>query len=443
MDIKSLEEVHKNLVAKEKETRQKHAIYKLPEAFSSDEKRQRAYKPQVVSLGPYHHHRDNDLKAMEEHKERAQRHFLVRTKKRICDYLNALNGGGEVVRQLTEAYKDLEKEWKEDKERFLKLMLLDGCFLREVLRTDSPSTLEGYDDSDPIFSRHGILSNMPRIKRDMLMVENQIPLLVIKKLLAVERGIVDPQCEKSLDQEVNGMVLSFFGLELGDPNAALGLHVLDVVREGMIRSISSSRDAKQSGSSSNSNKVIWPATQLRRAGIKFRKSESPSLVNVKFEIKRNIVLRKGILWLPQMLVDDSTESKFLNLMAFEHLHVGAGNEVRSYVAFMDNIIDSQEDVILLSQSNIIKNFVGTDQAVADLFNGLSHDVSIDPGSELRGVHDTVTDYCEKPWNQHCAELRQSHFSTPWSVIAVVAASIVLIITIFQFVFMFLSYYIHK
>ncbi|KAL6003621.1 hypothetical protein ACLOJK_023854 [Asimina triloba] len=221
-----------------------------------------------------------------------------------------------------------------------------------------------------------------------------------------------------------------------DDHDVWGLHVLDVVRKSMIKDMKGGR-GRLGGS--NSNDVIWPATQLEEAGIQFRKSDGTSLKDIAFQEG----LLRATLSLPQLLVDDATESKFLNLMAFEHLHTGSGKEVSSYVCFMDNIIDSDKDVSLLSKNDIIKNFVGTDQAVADLFNGISHDVSIDPASNLGTVHRNVTRYCNDPCNKHCANLKHGYFNTPWSAIAFVAASVALIITIIQFVYTFLTYYIHE
>ncbi|KAL6003620.1 hypothetical protein ACLOJK_023853 [Asimina triloba] len=184
----------------------KHSIYKLPKGFLWDERRVQAYKPQVVSLGPYHHGEEQVL-AMEEHKRRALRRLLVRSKKSVKEYREALKQG-VVLQQLMDSYKDLDKAWREDEERFLKLMILDGCFMMEVMRlitfdhASSSSSMSQqqeqgagyeYDANDPIFSYQGLLSNLPRIKRDMLMLENQIPLLVLHRLYAVQKGLIHEQ----------------------------------------------------------------------------------------------------------------------------------------------------------------------------------------------------------------------------------------------------------
>ncbi|KAI3891935.1 hypothetical protein MKX03_031593, partial [Papaver bracteatum] len=66
------------------------------------------------------------------------------------------------------------------------------------------------------------------------------------------------------------------------------------------------------------------------------------------------------------MVDDTTESTFLNLIAYERFHVGEGSEVNACIFFMDRIIDSSKDVSLLHSKGIIKNALGSDKEVAKL-----------------------------------------------------------------------------
>ena len=67
--------------------------------------------------------------------------------------------------------------------------------------------------------------------------------------------------------------------------------------------------------------IIRSATELHEAGIWFKKSKTKSLRDITFSYAC------GILKLPIMVVDDTTESILLNIIAFERLHVGASNEV--------------------------------------------------------------------------------------------------------------------
>ncbi|XP_058096155.1 UPF0481 protein At3g47200-like [Magnolia sinica] len=444
----------------------KRSIYKIAENFGNPERKE-AYKPKLVSFGPYHHG-ESQLKPVEEHKYRVLIHFLGRANKSACDCVAAVGG---VVQQLMDSYDQLAEEWR-DRKRFLQLMIQDGCFMIEILRNVGESG-SGYSDDDPIFSNHARLCNLPRIKRDMLMIENQLPLLLLKTLLAFE-------ARSPPDEEyINKLVMKLF-----DPGWSTGIigqrhHVLDVVRESMLqvtvpvrRSICSrNRSMGQSTSpqifnrsgqpdastgqnmcqppfelckrtsqiENDKHEVIWPVTQLHEAGIRFKKIENTqSLKSIKFD--KGFLFLPGTLSLPVIEVDDATESKFLNLIAFEQLHAGAGSEVSSYVSFMDNIIDTEKDVILLNKKGIIKNFVGTDEAVAKLFNGIAYDVPIDPNSSLGNVHKDVTDYCKSYCRQSFANLWHTYFSSPWSCISLFAAIFLLCLTVTLAVYQILDFY---
>jgi hypothetical protein len=165
----------------EMERWKKRSIYKVPACVR--DLNTKAYIPQAVSFGPYHHGKKH-LNQMEEHKHRALLHFLKRCRKPIELFINAL---AQVVQELKDSYEPLDPVWKDDTSRFVQLMILDGCFMLEILRT-STSVLDDYAPNDPIFSNHGKLYLMPYIKRDMLMLENQLPMLVLDRLVHVENN---------------------------------------------------------------------------------------------------------------------------------------------------------------------------------------------------------------------------------------------------------------
>jgi hypothetical protein len=160
----------------------KHFIYRVP-AHVRNGKHASPYGPQLVSLGPFH--RDNpDLPPMDEPKQRALLHLLRRTGRPVRDLVAALE---EVAERLEDAYMDLEDGWLRDRDGFLRVMVMDGCFLLEVMRT-ADGAAGDYAPNDPIFSRHGDLYMFPYVRRDMLMIENQLPLLVLQRLAAALHG---------------------------------------------------------------------------------------------------------------------------------------------------------------------------------------------------------------------------------------------------------------
>lgn len=156
----------------------KRSIYHLP-AFSKLSKASTVLTPQVVSFGPYHHGEPN-LKLVEHYKRKTLLYFLHDAKLRPGNVINAMKG---VVEELQAHYEYLEDKWK-NKMEFVKLMVTDGCFMLELLRGD----FSKFPTNDPIFGDHAASHIIPHIKKDMLMLENQLPLLVLKTLLLEERS---------------------------------------------------------------------------------------------------------------------------------------------------------------------------------------------------------------------------------------------------------------
>ncbi|RLM68855.1 UPF0481 protein [Panicum miliaceum] len=220
------------------------------------------------------------------------------------------------------------------------------------------------------------------------------------------------------DDVFNRMVLRFMSptSRLPPAGSSLGLHPLDVRRRSMLHG--PYQDSPRSRDIVPETDIIRSALEMYEAGIRFRKSNTDSLYNIRF--------RHGVLTMPAVSVDDSTEYMFLNMMAFERLHVGAGNDVTAYIFFMNNIIDSAKDVALLSTSGIIQNAVGSDKAVAQLFNSNSKDV--------------VNAYCRKPWNLWRANLIHTYFRSPWAFMSLAAAVFLLVMTVMQTVYTVLPYY---
>ncbi|KAI3412364.1 Glycerophosphodiester phosphodiesterase [Psidium guajava] len=413
----------KRMPVDEQKIWEKRCVYKVPACVTDLNKK--AYQPQAVSFGPYHHGEDR-LHPMEEHKHRALLHFLKRSGKRLEPFLESLR---EVARDLEESYEALDPKWKEGGSegagRFLELMITDGCFMLEILKMGT-EVVDGYAPNDPIFSNHGKLYIMPYIRRDMLMLENQLPMLVLYRLVTVESD------GKKDDEFVNKLILKF--CSTGARIAKLGkcLHVLDVFRKSMLTEPKKKvRHEHVKMGHDGSEEIIRSATELDEAGIRFKKSKTDSLKDISFS--------KGVLRLPMIVVDDTTESMFLNLIAFERFHVGAGNEVTSYIFFMDNIIDNERDVALLHARGIIQNAIGSDRAVAKLFNSLSKDVTLEPDSTLDAVHKKVSRYCKKPWNVWRSNLIHTYFRNPWAILSLIAAIFLFALTIIQTVYAVLSY----
>lgn len=163
------------------------SIYRVPEWLNRMTKRE-AYQPQVVSLGPFHHGKLH-LQPMEEHKRRLMLHMVSRSGKPFAQFVEAIK---DVAEKLQDAYDGLEEEWcgGENTDRFVEVMVTDGAFLLEMMSVVTSARLPAdYAPCyDPIFGRDSILSLWVPFQSDIILVENQVPLLALHTLEAVRRG---------------------------------------------------------------------------------------------------------------------------------------------------------------------------------------------------------------------------------------------------------------
>lgn len=403
----------------------KRSIYQLPASFTYLNKS--AYMPQTVSFGPYHHGQEH-LQPMEEHKHRALLHFLKRSNKPVDCYIESL---APVMQDLKDSYDSLDAVWQQNTDAFLQLMILDGCFMLEILRVvardrtrsiRSSLALE-YPSNDPIFSDHAKLYIMPNIKRDILLLENQLPMLVLHSLLAVQNDKIQRE------DYLHNLILDFCSPSAPVLNLGKRLHMLDAHRACLLfdwRGRSPRLKTYALGKIQVFDMINRSASELKKARIRFRRSKTRSLIDISFH--------DGILNLPLVIVDDITESMFRNLIAFERYHIGAGTEVTSYIFFMSNIIDNATDVSILHEKCIIQNFIGSDEDVAKLFSSFSKDTRLDPDSTLYDVHICIESYCRKPWNEWRATLIYSYFRNLIHTTTVVAGIVLFALTAIQTVF---------
>ncbi|KAL2519681.1 Plant protein of unknown function (DUF247) [Abeliophyllum distichum] len=203
------------------------------------------------------------------------------------------------------------------------------------------------------------------------------------------------------------LILLFVSPHPFDPATYLGksLHILDVYRKSLflVKSFRTKRRHKRRHWESD---YLTPtATELNEAGIRLRMSQYKSLTNISFHGE--------VLKIPSITVDEETERLFLNMMAFERSHLGAGNEVTAYIFFMSSIIKSAEDAELLKQHGIIYNVTGSSQDVANLFRSLSKGITLDPETELDSVHIEVSNRLKnifrKKWNECFSNLMNTLF----------------------------------
>ncbi|GJX94242.1 UPF0481 protein-like protein [Tanacetum coccineum] len=429
------EELKRARLDNEAVSARKTCIYKVPRYLREAD--QKSYTPSVVSIGPYH--RQNDLLfPMERHKWRAFYQTISRHKHDFKLYFDS------VANLEAKARGSYEGEINLKTNDFVKMMVLDGCFILELFRgmKDGFEKL-GYAKGDPVFSICGTLDS---IRRDMVKLENQIPMYILDALLTLQTG--DSHDTNALVKMGN----TFFAplIPTDEPfhkdkefsSDPLPLHCLHLFREGLVNKgiILPKRTKKLWKRRLSRNVVGKPTTQitycvsqLRDSGIRFRKRETDQFWDIKY--------KDSILEIPRILIHEGTKSIFRNLVAFEECHPECSNEITAYLIFMNNLIDSAVDVGFLHYKGIIEHWLGNDNDVADLFNRLCQEVVADlNNSYLSGLTDKINNCRDNRWTTWTADLRHKYFQNPWATFSVIAAMVLLLITILQTFYTVFPYY---
>ncbi|XP_052211072.1 UPF0481 protein At3g47200-like [Diospyros lotus] len=421
----------------------KSSIYRVPPHIL--QRKKEAFQPKLVSFGPYHHG-ERDLMPMEAHKQRALRQFLSRTRKTQDEISKCV---ARVAQELQGSYDSLDPKWQgqDNTKEFVQLMILDGCFMLEILASPKSSQLFGdlgYPQDDPIFSDHGNVCVMPLINSDMLLLENQLPMQLLLELSVIATGKAKGEIFKLLKE----MIIKFCLRDAykHDPTSTSGntLHVLDLCRKSLIYIPAGHKPGKHhdvekgsnhdSGVNTSAYSVLRSAMELGEAGIRFRKSKTNSLRDISFGFP-------GTLSLPEIAIDDDTESMFLNLIAFECCHVGAGHEIISFICFMDRIIDDGKDIGLLRDKRILRNLTGSDADAAELFNRMSKDLTFDRNDkQLQEVCAAMVKYSSRYVNKCWGILYGTYLKHPWAIISTLAAIIIFVLTAMEASYAVMSYH---
>ncbi|KAG8089946.1 hypothetical protein GUJ93_ZPchr0011g28076 [Zizania palustris] len=413
-----------------------HSIYRVPEYIKSRTKRHAyAYRPQLVSLGPFHHGQSL-LLPMEPHKSRAVEQLVKRSGKPPQEFIVAV----EISDQLCDAYENLHETWRQDRQRFVKLMVTDGCFFLEVMRMFQlkGKVEKDYGSDDPFFSKHGYLYLRDEIISDMLLIENQLPFLLLQKLMYVACypntfQMLD-DCWTKHEEQTNKQMQTFLHniLTPASPiNGHLGchLHPLDILHKSVC-------GKHRHYQKSTLEHAMYYASELHETGIHFKVSDVCGFTSVSF--------KRGVLSIPQISFFDNTERMLLNLLAFEQLHPGVGDDVNAFVYFMAILINTHKDVALPRSKGIIENNLGSDGQVAYLINEiLSRGAVLSPDNNINNVLDDMTTHCKKPWNKWRATFVHTYFINPWMFSSLIAAFILLFATVVQTIYTAMSFYENK
>ena len=348
------------------------------------------------------------------------------------------------------------------------LVTVDTVFIHEFLlfmwlsRTIAARTIAGSVDMYfSTFISNDCYTLSIRLLRDLMLMGNQIPMSFLLKLIEtfpskanyekdkLEKGLlyvikkVDPfkKSEDEKSEDENFEILDFCQRN----------HLLDCLYVWVLRKQATNRfrfdrvsdiswteqaaDKREEEAQkiTISRDRLRTASQLSKAGIRFRAIEGGSISVMHYN------KRKLRLDLPRLVVKGRTEDMLRNLIAHEHTCKEEG-DLTKYAVIMDSLIDTAEDVAILTKAQVIENHLGSDERLLKMWNDMCINISDEPCERWDGMIKDVLHHYHSPWRAYYVEFREKYFSRPWLTLSLLAASLLLLFTLVQTLFTVIAYY---
>ncbi|KAG4204794.1 hypothetical protein ERO13_A04G063500v2 [Gossypium hirsutum] len=406
----------------------KPLIRRVPTILRENDNFKKYFEPRVVAIGPLHY-QNNRLRLTAKAKlkfavlfckeHEASEQVLYKKIKEEIGYLKKCYKPKDI-----EVYEDDELAW---------IFFVDGCAMLHVIhRTTSEKCMD-----------HVKVDLLAFAQVDLFMLENQIPFRVLNLLISsISKGNdVRNSMYAFIDKKIKSTLAA--GKSDLDQGPVVSeqdqepTHLLGILRDRLLTKSKNkpTTNSKKEvicnllmslGSKPQHSKTFRSVKELKEAGIQVSPSETSSFRDVDFYVGL-----LGTLKIPRIVVDDSTGSKFMNLVAYE-MCPDFENDfgVTSYLCFLDSLIDTAEDVKELRHAGMLLNYMGSDEEVAHLFNSLTTDLVPD-FSTYKDVTNDMRKYCNNPWATSIAKAYYTHFSTPWSILAFLGVLLGLVFTAIQ------------
>ncbi|KAI3939360.1 hypothetical protein MKW98_022228 [Papaver atlanticum] len=457
-------------------------IYRIPRNLVNVHKP--AYIPKIISIGPFYY-QEPRLQAMEEHKTRyllrvlgytGLQHSAVTIDNTTNNQDNKgklelaepsshvqqqrrLSGKDIHLEDLVAAMKGWERKTREcysekfdniESDDFVQMMVIDGCFVIELLRLFYNYYFE--DDNkesvcDPIFTTRWMIRSL---QRDLLMLQNQLPFFVLQELFNLT------SCPGKSNMSLVDLTLKFFAPLLPrydvDSNRDMSGdhteydHLLDILRTSFITEIQNKKPisrwrkpphATPSVRFVQEKQLIHSVKELQDAGVKFLKKEQSNLLDIDYE--------DGKLKIPPLYIDDNTVPVLLNFVAYEQCDEEAEPYFTNHLMFFDSSVNTSLDVEILHYYGIVNHLMGSDKDVTNLINRLCREIVYDVESchlskQMREVNEAYKAYYATRWHKWWANLIRDYFSSPWTFLSPLAAIILLLLTSAQTFFAIYAYF---
>ncbi|XP_078154162.1 UPF0481 protein At3g47200-like [Carex rostrata] len=189
--------------------------------------------------------------------------------------------------------------------------------------------------------------------------------------------------------------------------------------------------------------VIPCATELQNAGIQLRrKSKLYCMLDISFDHR--------VLKIPRLTITNESKTILANIIAFEQYKSDhkTSASLSSFALFLDSLVNTPEDLMLLQQCGIINNHLDSEEELTNFFNQICKGMVVENDHFFAELFVEVNKYCESSWskrrarwNRHKKQFIKDYFSSPWTAISLVAGVFVVLLTFVQAFFAVYAYYV--
>ncbi|KAJ0780219.1 hypothetical protein HanPI659440_Chr06g0235151 [Helianthus annuus] len=398
-------------VNKDNVNRTPPSIYIVPSTVR--DLRPSCFSPRVVSIGPLHRD-DMNLREFEERKASYLTSLVSRTNSPQEETLQSC---------VEKAYASMDKIkacyiWTKnyDDDEIAKMMVMDACFILGFILQ--------------VQEKKNWVTQV--VIYDLVLLENQIPFFFLELMFrcTISKFIPHVSLVEFLQPVLDH--LNFFVGDIDFQNISTDTipHILSLLHECYMPRV----DNISSGTLSS---TIRSAVDLDRAGVHFRPNETPKwLMEMEVNIHRYPFFfwswSKTTLKMPVLKMHHFSELVLRNLIAYEQFR-RTSKYITSYVVAMDMLVNTQEDVAMLIDSEVLVNYMSSNEEAANMINNISKEVACQDffyGEQWN----TLNKYCNSYWPKHLARMRRTYFSSPWNMIALVAGITLFALTVVQTIF---------
>ncbi|MED6167959.1 hypothetical protein PIB30_007630 [Stylosanthes scabra] len=458
------------------------SISRIPDEIRT--KKEECFRPSLVSVGPLHRGATRQILLMEEPKWRYAKSFLDRrlrvpqgnnhgghSRGKSPEPTGIRVWGNEILKLDKVVRASYGGDLDLDPHDLAKIMMVDGCFLLELLHRlkdymNQPQAKQPQTISDDPFLETE--EKVKRVLNDISMLENQIPSIVLKRLYTIV--FPDNTISFADDHRVATVIRDAFGYNSKN-NHGLA-HMLHLMHMSTVEEEINNQDTKRLRQARRELKRC--ARRLQAAGITIRSRKSNNtaangnananttisnqhkLVDI-FDFDISFNKEDKVLEIPALHIKETTELRWRNMIAWEQSRIWIRGRYTSYALFFQTLICSEHDIKLLEKKGVIVNEIKMSRAeLKTMFETIS--------AGVEHMDSSYGDHCKK-LNEHRTTLRtkvfrqwpiitwhifrrfletvvfyfwnwyailiRDHLSTVWKTVAVVAATLALVLTIMQ------------